>query len=63
MGDVEIMQMILLQTWQDLWNDKDASFPSIITEYLQKWKDRFNLYDDNTHFTKLGQVAGADIRK
>lgn len=39
------------QGWEKLWESE--TFPSIITEYLKKWEDRFNLFDDKYPFYQI----------
>lgn len=46
----------LYQTWFELWEKKH--FPNIVTEYLEKWHDRFYLFDDKYPFF---QVVKEDI--
>jgi len=41
----------LYQTWKDLW-DK-GEFPIIIGEYLEKYRDRFNLIDEKYPFYQV----------
>ena len=38
----------MLETWFNVWNK--AQFPSIINEYLEIWRDRFYLFDENILF-------------
>ena len=48
----------LYQTWIDIWNAKE--FPKVVYEYLEKWRERFFLYDDKYPFF---QVAKEVIEK
>ena len=48
----------LMKTWVDLW--ERGSFPEIVGQYLEKWRDRFYLYDENYPFF---QVRKEDIEK
>lgn len=48
----------LMKTWVDLW--ARGNFPEIVGQYLEKWRDRFYLYDDNYPFF---QVRKEDIEK
>lgn len=41
----------LYQTWVDIWKAK--KFPEIVLEYLDKWRDRFYLYDDKYPFFQV----------
>ena len=41
----------LTDTWIKIW--KVGKFPDIIETYLEKWKDRFYLYDDNYPFFQV----------
>lgn len=41
----------LTNTWIKIW--KEGKFPSIIETYLEKWKDRFYLYDDKYPFFQV----------
>lgn len=62
-SDLEDYEEALYQTWIDIWNAKE--FPKVVDEYLEKWRDRFFLYDDKYPFfqvTKevLKENAGID---
>lgn len=48
----------VLGTWKKLW--KSEKFPSIISKYLEKWGDRFNLFDEAYPFY---QVTKNDLEK
>ncbi|MCI6272636.1 MAG: type I-E CRISPR-associated protein Cse1/CasA [Erysipelotrichaceae bacterium] len=41
----------LYETWQNLWENK--KFPKIICEYLEKWNDRFYLFDGMYPFMQV----------
>lgn len=58
--DVEDYALDLMKTWEDLW--RAGSFPSIITEYLEKWHDRFYLLDDKYPFYQVTQQEIAPDR-
>lgn len=46
----------LYDTWVNLWNR--GQFPEIISQYLEKWRDRFYLFDEDYPFF---QVRKEDI--
>lgn len=46
----------LYDTWENLW--ERGSFPDIVNKYLDKWHDRFYLFDDKYPFM---QVLESDI--
>lgn len=46
----------LKNTWKNIW--EDGTFPSILFEYLEKWHDRFYLFDEKYPFY---QVTKDDI--
>lgn len=46
----------LMDTWKALW--KRGSFPEIVVQYLEKWADRFYLFDEKYPFY---QVTKEDI--
>ncbi len=48
----------LFDTWKALWNAE--TFPEIIGKYLEKWSNRFNLYDENYPFY---QVTESDLAR
>ncbi len=58
MEDYEDYEDALMQTWKDLW--AAGKFPHIVIDYLDKWKDRFDLFDDKYPFY---QVRTDIIRK
>ena len=41
----------LYQTWMYIWNAKE--FPKVVYEYLEKWGERFFLYDDKYPFFQV----------
>ncbi|MDO5028611.1 MAG: type I-E CRISPR-associated protein Cse1/CasA [Bacillota bacterium] len=47
----------LENTWLDIWESK--KFPQIIFDYLEKWEERFYLFDDKYPFM---QVTEKDVR-
>lgn len=49
--DLEEYEDLLMDTWKDLWNK--GKFPEIVNEYLEKWRDRFNLFDDKYPFYQV----------
>ncbi len=46
-SDIADYQDDLYDTWIDLW--ESGKFPDIVN-YLEKWRDRFYLFDKNSHF-------------
>lgn len=56
--DLEEYEASLTYTWTSLWNRR--SFPEIVVEYLNRWKDRFYLFDHNYPFY---QVTKAELFK
>lgn len=54
--DKEEYQSALCDTWFDLW--KNGNFPDIVNNYLEKWRDSFNLFDENRPFL---QVIADDV--
>lgn len=57
-SDADTYEDALVDTWADLW--ERGSFPEIVGKYLEKWRDRFYLYDENYPFF---QVRKEDIEK
>ena len=47
----------LMATWSGLWDLKE--FPNIITEYLDMWKDRFYLLDEQFPFYQVTEKDAA----
>ncbi|MDD7363426.1 MAG: type I-E CRISPR-associated protein Cse1/CasA [Peptoniphilus sp.] len=54
--DVDDYAGSLYDTWESLWNR--GSFPPCMNEYLERWRDRFFLFDETYPFF---QVREADI--
>ena len=52
----EEYQSALCDTWFGLW--KNGNFPDIVNNYLEKWRDSFNLFDENRPFL---QVIADDV--
>lgn len=50
-GDLDDYEEALYQTWIDIWNAKE--FPKVVYEYLEKWRERFFLYDDKYPFFQV----------
>ena len=50
-SDLEDYEDALYQTWIDIWNTKE--FPKVVYEYLEKWRERFFLYDDKYPFFQV----------
>lgn len=57
-SDADTYEDALVDTWADLW--ERGSFPEIVGKYLEKWRDRFYLYDENYPFF---QVRKEDAEK
>lgn len=49
--DFEDYEEALMDTWETLWNRN--SFPAIVVEYLERWKDRFYLFSDTYPFYQV----------
>lgn len=49
--DLEEYEDLLMDTWKDLWNK--GKFSKVVNEYLEKWRDRFNLFDDKYPFYQV----------
>lgn len=43
----------LMSTWETLWHK--GEFPSIVEDYLLKWKDHFYLFDDEYPFYQISE--------
>lgn len=54
--DLEDYDKALFETWLALW--RAGQFPEIIAQYLEKWRDRFYLFDETYPFF---QVRWEDI--
>ena len=50
-SDIADYQDDLYDTWIDLW--ESGKFPDIVNHYLEKWRDRFYLFDEEYPFFKL----------
>lgn len=50
-NDLEDYEDALYQTWIDIWNAKE--FPKVVYDYLEKWGERFFLYDDKYPFFQV----------
>lgn len=48
--DIDKYEEDLYDTWTNLW--EQGKFPEIISQYLEKWRDRFYLFDDDYPFFK-----------
>ena len=55
-SDIADYQDDLYDTWKDLW--ESGKFPDIVSHYLEKWRDRFYLFDKEYPFF---QVRKEDI--
>lgn len=53
----------LFETWENLW--QRGEFPKIISDYLIKWKDHFNLFDEKYPFYQvpIEDISGENINK
>ena len=54
--DIDEYKEALMETWKNLWKNK--CFTDSINKYLEKWHDRFYLFDDKYPFF---QVSEEDI--
>ena len=43
-------------TWKALWDAKEEKFPEILTRYLEKNSDKFNLYDEKYPFYQISKA-------
>lgn len=48
---LEEYEDLLMDTWKDLWNK--GEFPKVVNDYLEEWKDRFNLFDNKYPFYQV----------
>jgi CRISPR system Cascade subunit CasA len=48
----------LLNTWKNLWDAK--SFPEIVGDYLEKWRDRFYLFGGEFPFYQFREIGDSD---
>ena len=56
--DIEDYSDALYDTWVNLW--EQGQFPDIVSQYLEKWRNRFYLFDEDYPFF---QVRKEDIDK
>ena len=49
----------LYYTWLDLY--KSGKFPAIISQYLEKWRDRFYLFDEQYPFFRLNNQISSPV--
>ncbi|AMB99970.1 type I-E CRISPR-associated protein Cse1/CasA [Aerococcus urinaehominis] len=54
--DIDDLEEELNNTWLEIWQNE--SFPKIVVDYLEAWRDRFYLFDDKYPFY---QVTASDI--
>ena len=61
--DIENYVEALYETWEKLWANK--IFPNIVNQYLEKWRDRFYLFDEKYPFFQVTkeEIAGDKISK
>lgn len=65
--EIEIDEMerqeMLYDTWISLW--RKGQFPPIVGEYLEKWRDRFYLFDEQYPFFQVRKqdISGNKINK
>jgi len=57
-ADIECYQDDLYETWYELWTA--GRFPGIIGQYLEAWRERFYLFNDENAFM---QVSKKDINE
>lgn len=58
--DIKDYKKDLKKTWKTLW--QAGHFPDIVNEYLEKWHDRFYLFDDKYPFMQVTEEElDADI--
>ncbi|AXQ79724.1 type I-E CRISPR-associated protein Cse1/CasA [Streptococcus chenjunshii] len=55
--DIEDYEADLYDTWVNLW--EQGQFPDIVSQYLEKWRNRFYLFDEDYPFF---QVRKEDIK-
>ncbi|WP_019776148.1 type I-E CRISPR-associated protein Cse1/CasA [Streptococcus sobrinus] len=56
--DIKKYKVVLRDTWINLW--EQGQFSEIVSQYLEKWRDRFYLFDEEYPFF---QVRKEDIEK
>lgn len=61
--DIEDYIDELMQTWEELWSEKQYS--DVLYQYLELWEDRFNLFDEDYPFfqARLEDISGSKINK
>lgn len=61
--NIEKYEEDLYNTWSNLW--QSGHFPEIITQYLEKWHDRFYLFDEKFPFFQVRKedISGEKISK
>lgn len=73
--NAEEYEEVLIETWQKLY--EKGSFPDIVIDYLEKWRDRFYLFDDEYPFYQVcedeisieytnknpGRISGKNINR
>ncbi len=52
--DIDDVQEILLETWENIY--QDGKFPDKVVEYLDKYKDGFNLFGENAFYQVSSDV-------
>lgn len=65
---LEEYEDLLMDTWKDLWNK--GEFPKVVNDYLEEWKDRFNLFDNKYPFYQVtekeidvSEINNSDLSK
>lgn len=48
-----------IRAWQEIWNAKSVN-KRTITDYLQKWRHRFNLFDEMRPFYQTSELNNAE---
>lgn len=56
--DIDEYKEALMETWKNLWKNK--CFTDSINKYLEKWHDRFYLFDDKYPFFQVSEEDIAD---
>lgn len=59
--DIKDYKKDLKKTWKKLW--QAGHFPNIVNEYLEKWYDRFYLFDDKYPFMQVTENIIKDNTK
>lgn len=61
--DIEDYADALYETWRSLWHS--GQFPEIVNQYLEKWRDRFYLFDEEYPFFQVRKedISGDKINK